>query len=228
MGAAAVPIALAVAGAGVQMYAQNKAAKQADRIALDNLSKQRRTQQQADAKVAETLADLQRSSSADEKASRFDAGAQQLRMNQQRALAGISNTGGGEAATTAADTAKEKVADYGTSMNDLFSTIDAAGLQRLGESFDRADLHDSIGLLKRNSMADRDIMNLKLQGVRPNPWLQLLSTGLGAAAGSYMPKTMAGGVGPWNTPTSITNPTPTWFTNPTMAGGSNFSIPFKV
>jgi len=214
MGQAAIPIIMAVVAAGATYANQRQVAKKQDNIAYQDLLKQQREQRKADSQIEATVRKLEGSTSADEKASRVGLTQQQLRLKQQQGLAGITNTGGGDAVTDKAEAAKLDAAGYGGLMNNLFSGIDAANLQRQGEGFDYGDLGDSLGLVRRNSAQDTNIARLRMQGVQPNPWLTMGAAAASAYGGSYggsAPKSMAGSSG----------------TNPMIANASSAQMPWN-
>lgn len=184
MGAAAVPIIAAVAAAGVQQFSQAKAARKQDREAFEGLQKQRETQKQADARIKQTLADLERSSSKEHKETRGAQIRDQQRKLQSLGLAGIQATGGSDAAEDLADISRGRAVDFGDFIGNNLAGVDAAGLQRQQEGFDAGDLNADLGIFRRNSAQDANLSRLRQQGIRPSPLLGLVSAGLSGLATS--------------------------------------------
>jgi hypothetical protein len=196
MGAAAVPIALAVASAGVTAYNQRKTAKKQDQAAYEGLLEQQKIQQRANARMAESLANLERSpqSAAAIQAERTSTVRDQLRKKQAIGLGVLQATGGGDAVTEAVEEAQTGAVDYGDFINNVLAAIDTPGLQRQEEAFDRADSQSFLNYLRRNSAQTDALTRARMATIRDNPWLTMLAAGLsGAASGT------AGGFGNGNT-----------------------------
>lgn len=195
-----VAVGAAVASALVGGYNQAKTAKKQDRFAAEGIRKQAEEQRKANAKMNEQLDTLEKSKPDDEFLSRSSAIRDQLRRKQALGLSGITNTGGGDAVTSMAEAGRGKAIDYGDFINEAVSGIDAPALQRQGESFLFGDTESALNRSRRDSAQTDYLTRLKVQGVRPNPLLSMLSTGLSAysqgAAGGFGGKTMAGGAGP--------------------------------
>jgi hypothetical protein len=188
-------VVAAIAAAVIQQYNQAKTAKRQDKAAAASIRTQAETQREANKRMNEQLDTLQDSTPADEKATRSSQIRTQLKRNQSMALAGLNPTGGGEAVTNMVDSAGRQAVDYGGFINESLSGIDAPLLQRQGEAFDRADVEGDLNRLRRNSAQEGNLLRLRQAGIRDNPWLSLLSTGLSAYAGSGGfggGKTMAG------------------------------------
>ena len=184
MGAAAVPIIAAVAAAGVSSYSASQAAKKRDKATAAGILKQGRTQREANAKISENLAELEQSRPDDERATRSSQIRDQLRREQSIALAGIQNTGGGDAVTERAGQARDTAVGFGDFIGDNLAGVDAAGLQRQGEGFAQQDVSSALASLGRDSAQQDYLTRLRVAGIRPSPLLGLVSAGLSGYAGS--------------------------------------------
>ena len=185
------PIVAAVVAALVQGANQAKTARKQDQNAAAGIRAQAELQRQANVRTDKQLDELEVSTPEDEFETRSSQVRKQMRLQQSTALAGIQNTGGGEAVTALAKDAGGQAIDYGNEINKYLSGIDAPLLQRQGEAFGRADVESSLQSLRRDSSQQDYLTRLRHAGIRDNPWLTLLSTGLSAyagAAGKGVPK----------------------------------------
>lgn len=192
-----VAVGVAVASAAVQQYNQHQTAKKADKIAAQGIAEQAKLQREANTKLNDQLDVLETSTPEEEYQSRSGQIRDQLRRKQAIGLAGIQNTGGGDAVTTMAEAGRGKAVDYGDFINAAVSGMDAPKLQRQGENFMFADTNSALNIVRRNSAQEDFMTRLRMNGVRQNPWLSMLSAGLsayagGAAGGFGGGKTMAG------------------------------------
>jgi hypothetical protein len=177
-------VGAAVASAVVSQYNANKVAKKQNQATVASIQEQAKLQREANQAVNQNIDKLAQSDAQDEYQGRSGDIRNQLRQKQAMALAGIQNPGGGEAVTEMANAARPQAVGYGDDINSWISGIDAPMLQRQGEGWDRADVESRLGLLRRNSAQEDAMLRLKLAGIRPNPWLNMLSEGLSAYAGA--------------------------------------------
>ena len=175
-------VGAAVASAVLQQYNASQTAKKQNQATVASIMEQGKLQREANQKINENIDELAKSSPEDEYQGRASDIRNQLRQKQAMALAGIQNTGGGDAVTSMAAAAKPTAIGYGDDINRWISGIDAPMLQRQGEQFDRADVQAKLDFLRRNSAQENNLLQLKLAGIRPNPWLDMLSQGLSAYA----------------------------------------------
>lgn len=177
-------IVAAIAAAALQKANTTRTARRQDEAAAASIRNQAEFQRQANARNSEQLDKLEASGPEDEFATRSSQIRDQLRRKQSMALAGIQNTGGGDAVTALGDEASGTAIDYGDFINESFSGIDAPVLQRQGEAFDRADTESFLNTLRRNSAQEDYLLRLKQAGIRDNPLMSMASTALSAYAGS--------------------------------------------
>ena len=177
-------LAAAVAAALAQNYNQAQVAKKQNRAAVASIMRQQEEQRRANQAVNENIDQLEKSTPDDEYATRSSQIRNQLRQKQAMALAGIQNYGGGDAVTSMADAAKLASTGYGDQIGNWLSGIDAPILQRQGEAFERGDMGSRLDVLRRNSAQEANLLRMRMAGIRENPWLNMLSAGLSAYAGS--------------------------------------------
>jgi hypothetical protein len=178
-------VAVAAVGAAVvKQYNTNKTAKKRDKATLQSMQRQNELQRKASARTMADLNKLEQSTPDDENATRQSQVRTQLRKAQAMALAGINPTGGGDAVTDLADQAGTSAVGYGDFINRELAGIDAPGLQRQGEAFDRADTNSGLARLRRDSGQESNLLRLRMAGIRDSPALGMLSTGLSAYSGT--------------------------------------------
>jgi hypothetical protein len=174
-------IIAAIASSAIQRRNQNKTAKRQDKAAAQSLRNQAEFQRKANARTDEQINNLEKSGPEDEFRQRSGDIRKQLRLKQSMALAGLQqNAGASDAFNSGADTAGGTAVGYGDDINKWLSGIDAPGLQRQGEAFERADVENSLNTLRRNSAQEQNLLRLRQAGIRDNPLLSMLSTGLSA------------------------------------------------
>lgn len=98
--------------------------------------------------------------------------------------------GGGDDFDVLAGGAEKDVADYGNDMAGTFAALDAPGLQRQAERNTVLDTGTDFDRIRDQVQTQQYLRQLKINSIRPNPWLQLASSGLrgfgqAAAAGGF-------------------------------------------
>jgi hypothetical protein len=168
-------VGVAVVSAGVQMYNQQQTAKKQDNALAANIRNQGKSQATADSKIREMLTDLQGSNSQDEEKQRMDQYLNTLQMGAQ--ANGINQGAGGfsDAYREDAAAAAAGLDKFGVNRAGLLARTDAPGLQRVNEGilFDTAA--NDIRGIGRNANQDAYLDNLRLQAIKPNPWLTAAS-----------------------------------------------------
>jgi hypothetical protein len=177
-------IAAAIASSLIQGYNQYRTAQKQDQAAAAGLARQRGFQEQANARMAQQLDELEKSTPEDERQTLEGQIRSQLRAKQAQALAGLRSDVGSDDADVYAAAAAPVAVDYGDFINDVVSRRDAPVIQRRGETYDRADVESYLNFMRRNSAQERNLTNLQIAGIRPNPWLTMASNVLGAYATS--------------------------------------------
>lgn len=205
-----------VASVVIQQYNQSQTAKKQNKAAMAGLAEQRKFQEQANARANQELDKLSKSTPDDEYDTRSSQIREQLRRKNQMAMAGLQATGGGDAVTSMVNAAKPTATAYGDTINKYLSGIDAPLLQRQGEAFSRADMNSFINVMRRNSAQEAALTNAKIASIRDNPWLSMISKGLGAWGSSGL---MSGGSTAGSS-TGFTNALPASYNYSSTAGAS--------
>ena len=186
-----VALGLAAAAAGGQYVNTRNTARRQDSEAAAGIRAQSARQREADSTVSDLIDKQAGSSGADEQANVLGQYMQQLRQAKAGSTTGLSQIGNvSDTARAAEADAALGVSDYGSKIASLMSAIDAPGLQRQNEAVDRARGGVALEGIGRNADGDAFLNELRLQGVRRNPWLDAFSSfASGASSG------MAGGAG---------------------------------
>lgn len=178
-----VALALAAAAAGASYYNTTRTARRQDQAAAAGIRRQSARQREADANVDKLIDKQAGSSSADEQAGLLDRFMQQLRASKGSATAGISQGGKiSDAARAAEADAALGVGDYGTKRAGMVAAMDAPALSRQNEALSRAQTAVDLEQIGRFAGGDAFINNMRLQGIRRNPWLDAFSAFAGGAS----------------------------------------------
>lgn len=181
--AAWVPLVISAVAGGASAYNTRQTAKEADQVAAQGIRQQAKNQEEADSRVTSEVNALEQSSPEASRAQATDAFLGQLRRTRGQAVAGGP---AGASSRYAADleTAEGDVSTFGTKVADTLARINAPGLQREaeGQGFNR--LSSDLGTIGRNAGADAFLNDLRLRGVKRNPWIDAgASIGGGVAGG---------------------------------------------
>lgn len=196
-----VAVAAALVAAGASAYNSNRVAKKQDQAIAQGIREKSKVQQRADAKIAEELTNLERSTSADEQQSTLGQYQDALRGTERQAQAGQALAGLSKEYDAATGAAQGRTNDYLSQVVNSLSRIDAAGLQRQGEGMRMADLGANLSVLGREAGGIDYLANLRAQGVRRDPAIDAFAAGLnayggglgGASGGATAGKTKTGG-----------------------------------
>lgn len=183
-----IPLVASLVSAGATYADGRQKQKRADRVALESLQQTEQRQKRADQITNQMIQEMGQSSPDAERRSTLSGFLQQLSRAEPQAMAGTRQAGGESDAfrRDSADAALG-IAREGERHADLASRLDAPGLQRQRESATLFDRGMDIGLVGREQEgADRQT-NLRLSGIRSNPWLQALAAASSAYGQSYSP-----------------------------------------
>lgn len=188
MGTEAVWVPLVMAAvAGGATYANNRSqAKKADKINSQALLKAGERQKRADARVNQLIDTTATSDSKDEKAGIMSGYLQQLQAAKGNSTAGLAATPAASSryaqeATAAALGIEGAGQDYA----DLTSRLDAPILQRQGEGIERNRAGVDLQTIVREQEGEDAGTQLRLRGIRDNPWLLALASAAGSAGSGY-------------------------------------------
>ena len=181
----AVALALAAAAAGTSYYNTQSTAKKQDREAAAGIRKQSARQREADGAVDKAIDAQAMSSGADEKAGVLDQYLQQVKASKAGSVSGLNQGGNlSDAARTAEADATLGVGNFGQKIAGLMASMDAPQLQRQNEALSRANTAVDLDGIGRNAEGDAFLNQMRLQGIRRNPYLDMFSSFAGGAAGS--------------------------------------------
>ncbi len=192
-----VAVAAAIVAAAASAYNTNRVAKKQDQAVAQGIREKARVQRNADAKIAEELTSLEKSTSADEQQTTLGQYQDALRGTERQAQAGQALAGLSKEYDAATSAAQGRTSDYLSQVVNSLSRIDAAGLQRQGEGMRMADLGTNLSVLGREAGGIDYLANMRAQGVRRDPAIDAFAAGLNAYAGGA--SGAAGGSGNNNT-----------------------------
>lgn len=181
-----VPYAIATVGAGTAAYETDRTAKKQDRAAALGIRQQAERQRQADQRVNRELQQIKQSDAEAERAAANEQFVQQLQRNRAVAGGALPNVAGAsdrfaqdlEKSTEDSDSMAERVAA-------LMARIDAPTLQRQREGRAMGRLATDLGQIARLSAGDDFLAQLRLRGIRENPWV-MAGASIAQGAGSSM------------------------------------------
>ena len=195
-----IGVAAAIVAAGASAYNTNRVAKKQDQAIAQGIREKSKVQQRADAKIADELTSLEKSTSADEQQTTLGQYQDALRGTERQAQAGQALAGLSKEYDAATGAAQGRTSDYLSQVVNSLSRIDAAGLQRQGEGMRMNDLGANLSVLGREAGGIDYLANLRAQGVRRNPAIDAFAAGLnayggglGGAGGATAGKTKTGG-----------------------------------
>lgn len=179
-----VPAVMSLVAAGGTAYNTKRTADKQDARLAAQLRAQGEKQREADARTAELVRQRAQSDDTAEREGALGSFLRQMQANRGNVQ---SNTRG---ATSQAY--QEQAADaalgaesYGQRVADLLSRIDAPALQRQNEAAQNIRYGDDIGAIQRRSAGDDFLHQMRLRGIRRNPWIDLGAGALQGMAGSY-------------------------------------------
>lgn len=180
-----IPAVMSLVGAGVQHRNTQQTAKKQDRQLARQLSDKGKKQQEADTRTAQLL---QERAGSNDQAER-GAGLAGMLEHMQRNKGGVSNALGAKGAVSDAYQKSSQDAvlganQYGGRIADLMSRIDAPAQQRQREAVDNVRFGQDVDQLKRFDAGDDFLHQMRLRGIKRNPWMDLAGGALQGAAGS--------------------------------------------
>lgn len=183
-----VPIVASLVSAGATYMDGRQQQKRADRIALDSLQQTGERQRRADQVTNQMLQEIGASSPDSERQTTMRGFLEQLSRASPRAQEGIRGFGG-ESGAFQRDSAAAALGinEEGREYADRASRLDAPALQRRRESATMFDRGMDIGLIGREQQGADRTTNMRMSGIRSNPWLQALAAASSAYGQSYNP-----------------------------------------
>lgn len=186
-----VAAALSAAAAGASAYNTNRTAKKQDSAAAAGIRKQAENQRQANARINRTIDEAAKSSPDAARNTATQQYLQALQRNKGGALNSLSGVGA-PMSSAYADAARSASGDLLTEATDrgqVMARMDAPLLQRQSEQAAYGNLGEDLGVLGGNVAADQFLNELRVRGIRRNPWIDAGA----AAAGGYASNMGRGG-----------------------------------
>jgi len=183
MGAAAIPIALALASTATSMYNTNRTAKKQDEALYEGLRRQSDIDRKTFLRTGESIGKFEESGPEEISADLSDKYRKQIRLKQGQAFQGLDQPIDlSDEAVAASGKAVDTSNQYAGLLQGLFSQVDAAGEQRRLEGVEQGNLGTDLSVLARDSDAQKYLTDLRVRGVQRSPILDLLAAGLGGAS----------------------------------------------
>lgn len=181
-----VPLVTAAVAGGAQMYNTNKTARRQDSEMARQIAARGERQRGADQRVSQLLQDMS-GQSADRYAD--SARGNFLQQIQRANQMGGSNlgamTGASERYARDAADAALGVADYANTNADLAARTMAPGMRRESQELMSSDAARRLALLARESGGQDFLGQLKMQGIRRNPYIDAASAALQGYSAAY-------------------------------------------
>jgi hypothetical protein len=167
-----VAVGLTVLAAAGTMYNNQQVANRQDSTLAASLRQQGMLQQQQNAKTSQLIQKTSESNPATAKADLLGQFTQAMQQNKSRATNPLNQAGAVSSAyTKAANDAATGISAYGADQAGLLSSIDAPGLQRQQEAENLQQYATGLNQTKQQSASDQFLAQMKLNSIKPNPWI---------------------------------------------------------
>lgn len=193
--AAGVSLAMLAVGTYLNYSNQQDTANRADQVEAQNIQRQTALDKKANQDTQQLLQkDAQSNTDTSQKSALLNAFQKAVAANQGTSTGGLNQVGNVSSAyTKAANDAALGVSQYTNKQAGDLASMDAPNLQRQSENANLAQYGSQIGAIGQQSAGDNAVANIRLQGVRPNPWLSAVAQGLTSYGSSGMGGMMTGG-----------------------------------
>lgn len=195
----ALALAAMAAAAGGEYYNTQNTARRQDQAAADSIRNQSLLQKKADVQVNDTVQKLAGSNASTAQKARLDDYLSTLQRNKATTTAGLTPTIGSNTFKADAANAANDANGYATKTAGLMASMDAPGIQRQAEGFDYGKLGTDLGLIGRQSQGQSFLDQVRMNGIRRNPNIDLGAGLLNAYAGSTVGAGGAGGTQSYGT-----------------------------
>lgn len=173
---------LAAGGAGLNYYNTSKTEKKQDKALAQDIRNQGKKRAETQALTNKEIEKLTASRSADEKEANLAQYTDAIRKAAGNATRGLSGGMGGERFQQDAADASKAVTAFGNDRANTISAIDAPIDQRFGEGVSFGNLGVDIGNVTRQAEDQHFLDQLRLKGIKRNPWLDIASAAMSGAA----------------------------------------------
>lgn len=192
----------AIVAAGATAYNSNQTAKKQDHQLAAQLQSQSVKQRQADAATAQLIAHEGQQNNHAAQSSALSQFTQALQANKSNALRPLTTPGGvSEAYKKAGSDAALGITDSGGKFANLISNIDAPMQTRKNDQRALDDYGIGIDQIKRFSAGDDFLAQMKLRGIRRNPWIDAGASVIGGVGRGYAGSGGGGGMSGSASPT---------------------------
>jgi hypothetical protein len=169
---ALIPLALSAIGTGMQIYNERQTERKQDNALAAQLRADASKQRQADQQTAQLINKTRASTDTDEKASALEKFTQAVAANRANAERPMLTQGAvSDAYKAAGSNAALGMASKASGLADLVSSIDAPRQQRQNDVRDLDEYRTNVGMIGRFSRGDDFRAQMKLRGIKRNPWL---------------------------------------------------------
>jgi hypothetical protein len=188
-----IPLALAAASTGMQVYNERKTASRQDDSLAAQLRMNEENQRQADAKTRALVQQQAHSTDTAQKATELGNFTKAIQQNQGNATKPLQAVGNVSAAyKQAGSDAALGMSSNAGKIADLVSSIDAPYQQRRDDAKGIDDYKIGIDQIARKNAGDNFLAQMRLRGIRPNAWLSAGSSLLGGVANGLATKAGSG------------------------------------
>lgn len=179
-----VPALLTLGSAGLNYYNERQVGKKQDQVLANQIAQQGRRQSEADQAVSDAMRERALSTSEQDRSGAANQYLQQVRAAQANATRGLGQVGAvSNAYQQSANDAALGIGDYANTTANLMARIDAPLQQRQREGQADARLSMDLDDVARRNRSDDYLAQLRLRGVKRNPWIDLASSLMGVGAG---------------------------------------------
>lgn len=186
MGAAAIPLITLAVGTGVNYYNTQRTLRRQDDALAAQIAQQRERQRVADAAVQNTVQQVAGSDPDAQRQQALNDYLTQLQRTAGNATAGLQPIGAvSDRFTDDAAAAGVELHERGGRTADILSRIDAPIRQRQDEGIQFGRLGSDIARVGALSDSDRYLGEIRMRGIRRNPWLDAVSQAATGYATNY-------------------------------------------
>lgn len=186
----AIALGLAAAASAAQAVNQRNMLKKQDAQAAEGIRGQAANQREASARINRTISDIGKSDSGKAKKTAGKQYLDQVQRSLAQANAGLTARGLSSEFDERAGGAAASNVGFGNETADLLARMDAPVLQRQAEGNAVGDTGMDLSRIGGNVQGDQFVNNMKIQGIRKNPYVDIIAGLMGGAA-----RGMAGGGG---------------------------------
>ncbi len=176
---------LAGAAAAASAYNTQQTAKKQDNAAAQGIRTQAENQRKATANVNKTVEQVAKSSAEPDRAQAREQFLTAIRQRSAQARQGLGATGLSSAYDQLAGSEAANAEQYALGQAGNLATIEGATRQRQREGNAFGDLGMNLDAMSGDVRGDQFLTDLRVRGIRRNPWIDAASAAAGGIAGGY-------------------------------------------